>query len=244
MMQEVNKRRVSITVIDSGVDTAISDLSLFVNETISMRRNEHGFIDINEDSAVHHIHGTVVSLVIRDLCPDVRIRSINILDKNLTGDGRILLAAMEYALREPPEILHLSLGTTRRWYWFSFRSLLNKAQRAGTIIVAAADNSGQRSYPAFLKGVAGVKTDPKLSEKMDFYYRSGFYFAPCEIDRIHGNNEIKTRIGGNSTAAAFISGHIANFLSNKGSSPDVADTVKSIKSQGINNFKSTKECLS
>lgn len=243
MARNSDSRKVSITVVDSGVDTTISDLSSFVSESILININKSGFIEAGNNPAVHHIHGTVVSLVIRDICPNVSIRSINILNNKLTSDGRILLFAMEHALDKPPDIIHLSLGTTHLRYWLPLRSLLKKARRAGTIVVAAADNSGKRSYPAYLRGVVGVKTDPGLIKKSDFYYHSGFFCAPCEIHEIRGRDEIQTRIGGNSTAAAFISGHIAKLLCNK-DSLDIVNPVKSLINQGIKNFNSIKELLS
>lgn len=86
---------------------------------------------------------------------------------------------------------------------------MKKAKIQGTTVVAAAENEGKRSFPAYLKDVIGVKADSSLKNKFDYYYKSGFMFAPCELASIKGKNELKKEIGGNSTAAAYISGHLA-----------------------------------
>jgi hypothetical protein len=227
MLNLNKKRNVLITLIDSGVDSTVSDMSLYVSDSFSIRINKYGCLDIQKDSVIHHIHGTVVSMVIRDICPDIKIRSINILDENLTSDGRILLSAMEFALSDPPDILHLSLGTTKLRYWLALKSLVKKAQRAGTVIVAAAENSGKRSYPAFFKGIAGVKSDTTLNEKTNFYYQDGFFYAPCEFKMVRGSNEIPINTGGNSIAAAFITGHFAKSMYTNDFSGAI-DPVKSL----------------
>ena len=98
--------------IGIGIDLRISDLSEFVTESIAIRLSEKKYIEIENSLEIYHIHGTVVSLIIRDLCPYVRIRSINIIDENLTDDGLILLFAIEHAFDDPPDIIHLSRGTT------------------------------------------------------------------------------------------------------------------------------------
>lgn len=209
----MTRTKIKIAIIDSGIDSSVSDLSMYVKKSTGLCINEAGYIVEDATMHVRHPHGTLVALVIRDLCDNVEFTSINILNERLAADGRVLLRAIDLALTEKPDIVHLSLGTTSFRYWFAFKRLIKKARTVNSHIVAAANNQGKRSYPAYLGGVTGVKADARLENKYNYYYKSGFFYAPCETNSIKGINEIKAHIGGSSTAAAFISGQVACLLS-------------------------------
>lgn len=202
-------KKIGIVVIDSGIDTTISDLALYVKKSTGFRINSEGYIV--EDESMPHVyeHGTAVAMIIRHLCPEVEIRSINIFDKELVTDGRIMLCALDRAVDYKPDIIHMSLGTTRWIYKFSLAKLVKKALQNNTVIVSAANNEGLKSYPAYLKRVIGVK-GAKIQNVDEYFFEDKFFYAPYGIKGINGIGELEFKeSAGSSMAAAYITGHLA-----------------------------------
>lgn len=208
--------KVLIAVIDSGVITSISDLQNYVIRSTGYRVNPDGFISEFPDIEPSAVHGTCIALTIRDICSNVSIISINILNENLATDCRIMLYAINEALKLNPDIIHMSLGTTKLLYRTYFKKLAEIANFKNTIIVAACNNFGFWSFPAFIKGVVGVKSIKIAVSKMQFYKKTFFYYAPSNLTGIRGMENLKcNRMNGTSVSAAYITGHIANIIYNE-----------------------------
>lgn len=198
-------------VIDSGIDTGISELGKYVVFSTGFRINEEGYITEYPDMEVKHSHGTVISLIIRHICSNIELISLNILNENAATDGRILLYAMSRALDYQPDIIHMSLGTTRWKYKRHIKRILREANRRNIALVAAASNQGSESYPAGINGVFGVKSG-SFKENQHYSYRSGFFYAPFSGAGIPGYGlEDLSEASGTSISAAFITGHLANI---------------------------------
>ncbi|URZ05981.1 hypothetical protein CLROS_013130 [Clostridium felsineum] len=165
-------------------------------------------------------------MIIKDICNDVEFIDINILNDKLTTDGRILVHAFKKAILCNPDIIHLSLGTTRWRYKFPLKKLVNEALKKDVTIVAAASNDGAQSYPVAIKGVIGVK-GYETSDKFGFYYSEGFFYAPVDTKNIRDISELKygKSIIGNSMSAAYITAHIAMNYRLKGTK-DIINLVK------------------
>lgn len=151
-------------------------------------------------------------MIVRHICENIQLISLNILNERLSTDGRILVHALEKALLYKPDIINLSLGTTKWRYKFKLKEIVEKAAKNDTIIVAAAHNEGRVSYPAYLNGVLGVKASHPTDLSI-IYYKNNFFYAPSGVDGIKDINEIC--IGGNikgtSMSAAYITGYIARM---------------------------------
>lgn len=203
------KRKVKIAVIDSGIDIKVSDLKDYVVHSTGFEIGRDGHVKENGSIPVRNLHGTVVAMIIRHICSDVQFISINILDENLLSDGRVLIYSLNRVLEYKPDIIHMSLGTLKKRYIFSLKKIIKKAYKKKIQLVAAAENSGRVSYPAYLRGVFGVKSD-NFDNYMLYSYKNGFFYAPSQIYR---NSNINAR--GTSMSAAYISGHLAVVLKNK-----------------------------
>lgn len=230
MIRENFKKKVSIVVIDSGVETSVSDLGNYVIKSTGYRVNSEGFISELPLIKPSGMHGTSVALIIRDICRNVELTSINILNERLVTDSRIMIYAMNEALKFEPDIIHMSLGSSN----WKYRSYINKIVRSATerniIIVAACNNDGYYSYPANISGVVGVKSiNNAQCSKYYFYKRKRFYYAPFTMKDIDGVDELETKMTGTSTSAAYITGHIANIKSNESlkSTKEILDSLKS-----------------
>ncbi|NLI11742.1 MAG: S8 family serine peptidase, partial [Peptococcaceae bacterium] len=71
---------------------------------------------------------------------------------------------------------------------------------------------GRISYPAYLKGIIGVKADI-FDSCFQYYYNNGFFHAPLSAEGIPGFEEIGYKlVNGTSISSAYITGHVANIL--------------------------------
>lgn len=177
--------------------------------------NGKGYIEEYNNLPIRSLHGTTVAMIIRHICSDVEFISINILDENLSTDGRILVYSLSQVFDDPPDIIHMSLGTMKKKYIFPFKKIVKEAKKLNILLVAAAENSGKVSYPAYLKGVFGVKSD-SFENCKQFYYNSGFFYAPFGTHGIDCIQEIPSirNANGTSMSAAYITGHLAEILKN------------------------------
>lgn len=207
------KRKVKIAVIDSGINTQISDLKNYVVHSTGFGINSDGYITENRNIPVRNLHGTAVAMIIRNICSDVEFISINILDENLLTDGRIFMYSLNKVFDYKPDIIHMSLGTLKKRYIVQMKRIIKEAKRLNIQLVAAADNSGKASYPAYLKGVFGVKSDT-FNDCTLYSYKDGFFYAPLGtygIECIQKISDIRNAEG-TSMSAAYISGHLAGIL--------------------------------
>jgi len=181
--------------------------------------NSEGYIEENSTLPVRNLHGTIVAEIIRHICSDVEFISVNILDEDLSSDGRILAYSLSRVFDYKPDIIHMSLGTVKKRYIFPLRKIVKEAKKLNITMVAAAENLGRVSYPAYLKGVIGVKAD-RFDDCMQYSYNQGFFYAPAGIDGIESLQSLQEisalgNIRGTSLSAAYISGHLARLLKDK-----------------------------
>ena len=223
-----NNKSILIGIIDSGIKTDISDLDKFVVKSTGYRVNENGFIVEDENIEVKAEHGTAIALIVRHLCKNVHFISINILNERLATDGRLLIYAIEKILSYKPDVIHLSLGTTKWIYKFKLYSLIEYAYKNNILVVSASNNQKKISYPAALKDVIGVKSI-KTNNVNEFHFYKGYFFAPYGVIGIEDIDQLTHQnITGNSMAAAYITGHIANIKSCNRSA-DNREIIKELK---------------
>ena len=209
-------KKIKIAVIDSGINTQMCNLNKCVIHSTGFGVNSEGYIEENKTLPARNLHGTIVAAIIHHICSDVELISINILDENLSSDGRILAYSLSQVFDYKPDIIHMSLGTVKKRYIFPLRKIVKEAKRLNITIVAAAENLQRVSYPAYLKGVIGVKAG-WFDDCMKYSYKQGFFHAPAGIDGIEFLQEIPDiqNVRGTSLSAAYISGHLALMLKDK-----------------------------
>ncbi len=166
-------RGVRVAVIDSGVDTDHPSLNGKVKDAveahvqagrISFRRATTG------DSAGH---GTACAGIITTIAPDVELYSIKVLGAKASGTGDVFLAGFEYAIKQRMQIINLSLGTTKRELFAPLHDLLDKAYQQGCIVVAAANNLPQPSFPSIFSSSLVSVIKKEGDDPFAFGYRFG-----------------------------------------------------------------------
>ncbi|HJU44244.1 MAG TPA: S8 family serine peptidase [Vicinamibacterales bacterium] len=147
-------RTVRVAVIDSGVHAGHPHVG-----------GVAGGIGIAEDGRRHEDyvdrlgHGTAVAAAIREKAPAAEIFCIKVFDRELAATGTALVSAMEYALDNGAHIINLSLGTANRDHEADLARVVERAVRAGVIVIAAGEQDGVRWLPGALRGVWAVLLD-------------------------------------------------------------------------------------
>jgi subtilisin family serine protease len=208
-------RGVSVAIIDSGIDVSHPDLAGRVVESVEARVDNKKVVfdpSNGEDSAGH---GTACAGIVTKIASDVDLYSIRVLGAGGLGDGQAFLAGLEYAIRKRYRVINLSLGTTKPQFFAPLHDLLDRAYQAGCIVVAAANNLPQPSFPSVFSSslISVIKSD--VTDPLDF----GFHYGEV-IELTAPGVNVRTawpgggyrNLTGNSFACPHIVGVIALIL--------------------------------
>ncbi|SDJ24319.1 S8 family peptidase [Salimicrobium halophilum] len=179
---------VTVAVIDSGVSAVHPDLKGKV------RSDGYNFIDDNTNTRDTNGHGTRVAGVIAANSGngigvtgytgnyDIDILPIKIMDKEGKGTSSDIIRAVNFALENNADILHLSLGSDT--YSRAEERTMELAADQGAIVIASAGNEGNssRMYPASHDSVFSVGSLNDNLTHSDFsnYNSSVDFAAPGE----------------------------------------------------------------
>jgi subtilisin family serine protease len=206
---------VSVAIVDSGIDTAHPDLVGKVVESVEARVEGKRVIFDPSNAGDSAGHGTACAGIVAKIAPDSRIYSIKVLGAEGLGDGQAFLAGLEYAINKRYQVINLSLGTTKPQFFAPLHDLLDRAYQAGCVVVAAANNLPQPSFPSVFSSslisvIKSAETDP-----LNF----GFHFgevieltAPGVNVRTSWPKGSYKNLTGNSFACPHIVGVIALLL--------------------------------
>ena len=148
-----------MAIIDSGVDPCHPRIGA-IQSCIALSHSTNDVTICQNDFTDPAGHGTACAGIVRRLAPEARIYSIRILGSSFQGDGRSIVSAIQWAIRQGINIINLSLGTTDGACRSQLEEVCNQAAEAGVILVAADHNEGTPSYPAHLPTVIGVGGSP------------------------------------------------------------------------------------
>ena len=208
-------RGVSIAIVDSGVDADHPDLRGRIIHSVEARLQDKRVVFDASNSGDSAGHGTACAGIVTKIAPDAEIYSIKVLGAGGLGDGQAFLAGLEYAINKRYRVINLSLGTTKPQFFSPLHDLLDRAYQAGCVVVAAANNLPQPSFPSVFSSslisvVKSTETDP-----MNFGFRFGEVIeltAPGVNVRTTWPNGEYRNLTGNSFACPHIVGVIALLL--------------------------------
>lgn len=200
---------INIGILDSGIDLNHSTLK----ETKITNSFLNGFEKF-EDSLGH---GTICANLISSIESNICLHNIKIFDKQLITTPLKIQNAIRWCIDNNIDIIHISASINDPDYFYEFNDLCQEAFDNNILIVAAADNHGRASLPAYLNSVIGVGSAKNIKE-------DEFYFVNDLPIKLYANGELKDIFKGNilfqpfgtSYAAARMTGIIAKFIvSNK-----------------------------
>ncbi len=210
-------RGVSVAVIDSGIETKHPDLSGKVKESVEARADHKRVVFDKSEVGDSAGHGTACAGIISGIAPDAELYSIKVLGAGGLGDGIAFLAGLEYAVKNQYQIINLSLGTTKPQFFAPLHDLLDRAYQAGCIVVAAANNLPQPSFPSVFSSSLISVSKHEDSDPFNFGFRYGEIIeltAPGVNVRTAWLGNSHKSLTGNSFACPHIVGIIALLLEN------------------------------
>lgn len=208
-------RGVRVAVIDSGIDAEHPALKGKVKGSVEARV-EAGRVSFQPSTSGDAAgHGTACAGIITAVAPEAELHSIKVLGPNASGSGEMFLAGLDYAIKQKMQVINLSLGTTKPQYFGPLHDLLDRAYQAGCIVVAAANNLPQPSYPSIFSSSLVSVIKKEGSDPFDFGYRYGEIIelvAPGVQVRAPWPGGGYRQLTGNSFACPQISGIIALIM--------------------------------
>lgn len=170
--REYTGKGMTVAVIDSGIRKTDPRLAgaLIEGWGLSFWGTGHALIAADFDD--ENGHGTEIAVAIHSVAPEARILGIKITDPNLVTNADLMAAGIETAYRHGVHAINLSMGTPNMGKALLLRDVCAMAVDQGTVVVAAAHQKADRTYPADLPEVMGVTSHP------DCPLEKVFYFAP------------------------------------------------------------------
>lgn len=206
---------VTIAVIDSGIDSDHPELLGKVVESVEAQADHKRVSFVPSTTGDSAGHGTACAGIIASIAPDSELYSIRVLGAQASGDGQAFLAGLEYAVKRKFRVINLSLGTTKPQFFAPLHDLLDRAYQAGCVVVAAANNLPQPSFPSIFCSSLISVSKSEDSNPFNFGFRYGEV-----IELIAPGVNVKTTwlnggyksLTGNSFACPHIVGIIALLL--------------------------------
>jgi subtilisin len=206
---------VSVAVIDSGIDAAHPQLAGKIVEAVEAVADHKRVLFVPSEAGDSAGHGTACAGIITSIAPDAELYSIKVLGAGGAGDGQAFLAGLEYAVKRKIRLINLSLGTTKPQFFAPLHDLLDRAYQAGCVVVAAANNLPQPSFPSVFSSSLISVSKSEDTDPFHFGFRFGEVIeltAPGVNVRTTWLNGGFRSLTGNSFACPHIVGIIALLL--------------------------------
>ncbi len=213
--RDATGRGVTVAIVDSGIEGEHPELKGKVVESVEARVEGNRVVFDPSTGGDSAGHGTACAGIIAKIAPDAKFASIKVLGAGGLGDGQVFIAGLEYAIKKRYKVINLSLGTTKPQFFAPLHDMLDRAYQAGCIVVAAANNLPQPSFPSVFSSslISVIKSEETDPLKFGFHYGQvieltapGVNVRTAWLDGGHRN------LTGNSFACPHISGIVARFV--------------------------------
>jgi len=150
-----------VAIIDDGITPELFSTGTLIYDMIVTKRGRVRKRKLSERIVTYH--GTMVAGIIKKYAPATKFCSVRIFSDGIMKATCVqLIAALEWCLKMKIPVINLSLGTTDQDDFNDVRRVADKLLGQEQIVVAACNNNGKYTMPAFYMGVFGVKADATL----------------------------------------------------------------------------------
>ncbi|HUF26385.1 MAG TPA: S8 family serine peptidase [Gemmatimonadaceae bacterium] len=153
-------RDVRVAVIDSGIHAMHPHIGHVADGVGIDALGEHG------DHLDRLGHGTAVAAAICEKAPGAELLAVKVFDQALATSAAVLAAAIAWSAERRARLINLSLGTAALEHRDVLGDAIERARRAGAIVVAAREADGLPMLPGSLPGVASVDLDWELPREV------------------------------------------------------------------------------
>ncbi|MUG23708.1 S8 family serine peptidase [Paenibacillus macerans] len=204
-----------IAIIDSGINGQWFDLHSFEREI----EIDSELQTVEETEAgPQSIHGTLCAAIIEKYSKYKQIYSVKILNERGKATSKQLAAAITWCIENDIKIINMSVGSTDRQDYDLIKQVVNQAYNKGIIIIAAASNRGDMTYPAAFSNTIGVKCDRNHILNFSQYIYDCSSLDGTEVIA-NGRHRLTNRLGdtiatdaSNSYAAPLVTALVSNML--------------------------------
>ncbi len=204
-----------VAVIDSGIDADHPAVGGNIGGYVAVTDGPLGLLHDTESHEDSYGHGTACAGIIRSISPGCELYSIKVLGTRLTGCGTTFTAGLRWAIENGIDACNISMGTTKRNFFGALHDLADKAYFRNTLLVTAANNMPNPSFPSLYSSVISVASHDESGDPYRFYYnpRPQVEFGAPGIDvRVAWADGGWITATGNSFAAPHITGVAAKIL--------------------------------
>lgn len=206
-----------IAVVDSGIDEQYCLSNDFIVEPVGYLYS-NGLVSRTSnriDVYDRYGHGTMCIDYIHKLCPNAKIKPIKILNDLGKTNVVVLEKALEDLIDSDIKIINLSLSLTDYTYE-NLENICNRLNSVGKYVVASFYKNNDKSIPASLSNVVGVKGIPFLDDSklivLDNINRT--YISDNSPVLVKSSLEKFSLFWGNSKATCIATSLIYDFLLN------------------------------
>jgi subtilisin family serine protease len=149
--QQSTGEGVRIAVIDSGVNANHPHVNGVAGGT-AIGGETDSYLDLIG-------HGTAVLAAIKEKAPQAEYYAVKVYYRSLRTNMDCLAKAIRWSIEQEMDVINLSLGTVNAAHQAQMTSLIQLAEDAGTVVVAAAEIESAPAFPGSLPGAIGVAVD-------------------------------------------------------------------------------------
>ncbi len=227
---------VRIGVIDSGWDRSIDAPNVVDGISFVDPDDELACLKSDDDHDTNG-HGTGCIDIVRRIAPDAEIVPIRVFGREIETSPGTLQAAIRWSTEQDLPLVNISLGTLRQDAMKPLYVTCERARRQGAVLVTAAHNLSEWSFPAVFENVlsAGLLDEDDITPDMTVY---DYRFRPNDATeclaqgrkrRVRWINNQHIQRSGTSFAAPIITGLVALFME---SMPDLTlDAARDVLAQ-------------
>lgn len=214
------KNAVKVAILDSGININHCYLKNSIKTGYSFIEDDENYKIIEGNYCDDFGHGTICASSIKKECKYVEFYIYKVLDQEGKGNLNILETALESIIGSDIDIINMSLAVMNETVIEDLDNICKKLEAENKILVCSLSNRSERSYPACLESVIGVRA--RLMENKDEFWFDRNKEVQAVVDStpyLHCDLNDKYQINGNSNSysAAKFTGVIARILSeNKG----------------------------
>ena len=205
-------RGVKVAVVDTGIEYDHPAVGDQVRGGVNIEWDDSVKDKLRYEKVEHPAdlagHGTACAGIIHNIAPEADLYSVRVLGTNMSGRAYQFAAGVDWAVENGMDVVNLSLSTSKQDYFAMFHSISDDAYFKNILLVSAASNFDEPSFPSLYSSVLSVASHAGR-DPFTYYYNPSppVEFGAPGIDlRVAWKDHSYVISTGNSFAAPHIAG--------------------------------------